>query len=114
MRHLAVTLLLLSSCGKDLTAIQPLPGPQGIPGLNGVNGTNGSDATPVYAVQLCPGTPSYPTLFPEFAFCVQGLLYATYSVNGGFTTILPPGGYNSNAVGSSCSFTVVSGCEVTN
>lgn len=114
---LAAMLLCHSSCGKNTVYVQGPVGPTGetgSPGEAGINGTNGSDATPVYAVQLCPGTPSYPTLFPECAFCVQGFLYATFSANGGFTTLLLPGRYSSNAVGSACSFTVVSGCEISN
>lgn len=92
-------------------------GPQGAPGTNGTNGNNGQngvDATPITMVQFCHGIPSYPSTFIEFGFCLQGSLYATYSANGGFTTYLPPGSYSSNAIGSSCNFTVVSGCQISN
>ncbi len=91
--------------GQDGQPGQSIQGPQGIPG---------TDATPVTMVKLCPDQPTYPTIFVEYAFCIQNKLYATYSTNGGFSTYLPPGAYNSNAVGSSCTFTVVSGCEISN
>lgn len=79
--------------------------------LNGSNGTNGVSPT---TVQLCRGTPSYPSTFVEVAFCLNNELYAVYSQNGGFMTLIPPGQYSSNGIGSSCSFTVLSGCRVEN
>lgn len=66
-------------------------------------------------VQFCPNvTPTYPTTFPEVAFCIQGNLYAVYSANDGFLTLIPPGVYSSNAVGSSCTFTVLNNCQIVN
>lgn len=100
--------LVLSSCGTGTTYVV-----EGTPGAQGATGPTGASPD-WYPVKLCPGTPSYPTTFVEYAFCVQGNLFATYSANGGFTTILPPGAYNSNAIGSSCAFTVISGCEISN
>lgn len=88
-------------------------GPQGSQGPSGPQGNPGIDATPVTVVQLCPGSSNYGT-FVEVAFCIDGSLYATYSANGGFSTLLAPGSYSSNAINSSCSFTVVSGCEIQN
>jgi len=83
---------------------QGAPGPQGSPGING---------TTVTAVQFCPhSVPHYPSTFPEVGFCIADNLYAVYSVNGGFLTKLTSGAYKSNAVGSSCNFTI-SGCKVT-
>lgn len=102
-----------SSCGK-----QGIPGPRGEPGATGAQGDvgpqgpAGADALPVTVVQLCPGVTTYPATFVEVAFCIGGTLYATYSTHGGFSTELPPGTYSSNAVGSSCTFTVIDGCEV--
>lgn len=87
-------------------------GKDGQPGET-VQGPPGVDATPVIMVKLCPGENTYPSVFVEYAFCIQSKLYATYSANGGFSTYLPPGQYNSNAVGSSCTFTVAEGCQVT-
>src|ERR1700677_3652665 len=55
-------------------------------------------------VQFCPGTPSYPSTFPEVGWCLNGELYAVYSSNDGFLTLIPPGNYQSNAIGSSCNF----------
>jgi hypothetical protein len=67
------------------------------------------------SIQFCPNvTPSYPTTFPEVGFCINNLLYAVYSANDGFLTMIPPGYYDSNAIGSSCSFTVVPNCGIVN
>lgn len=93
-------------------------GPQGNPGTpgeigpTGPQGPRGADGTPVSTIQFCPGTPSYPSRFPEVGVCIDGNLYAVYSTNGGFLALLTPGRYSSNAVGSRCSFTVFSGCSV--
>lgn len=105
--------ILFQSCGKDFTYV-PVVGPKGDTGSDGADGRNGVDASPVTVVQLCPGTTTYPSTFVEVAFCIQGNLYATYSANGGFSTQLVPGSYNSSTAGSSCTFVVVEGCTVTN
>lgn len=85
--------------------------------LNGTNGENGAAGTPgtlVTSVQFCPNdTPSYPSSFPEVGFCIDDNLYAVYSANGGFMTKILPGNWTSNAVGSSCNFTVSANCTVT-
>jgi hypothetical protein len=130
----------LSACGRVETIVGP-SGPQGSPGVvgaagaactvtqdatgatvvcgessvhldNGTNGLNGSDGTEITVVQLCPGTTTYPSIFVEVAFCIDNKLYATYSTHGGFSTEIPPGTYSSNAVGSSCTFTVGPDCAV--
>lgn len=88
---------------------QSITGPQGPPGAPG---TNGTDSTPVTVVQFCPGTPSYPSTFPEVGICLAGSIYAVYSANDGFLTLIPPGQYNSNAVGSACTFTVLENCQI--
>lgn len=77
-----------------------------------VDGLNGAPGTVITPVQLCPGTTSYPSVFLEYALCVSGQLYGVYSVNGGFLALLPPGNYNSNAVGSSCTFAIGANCQV--
>lgn len=85
--------------------------------LNGTNGTNGAPGTPgtlVTPVQFCPGTTHYPTTFPEVGFCINNELYAVYSANDGFLTKVAPGVWSSNAIGSSCTFTVSANCVVTN
>lgn len=117
-------LIVVAACGKNYDAI---PGPMGPTGANGAAGPagdtggvgpqgapgqSGTDAESVTVVQLCSGAPTYGSVYPEVAFCIQGRLYATYSANGGFSTYLSPGSYNSNAVGSSCSFAVLEGCEI--
>ena len=83
-------------------------GPQGNPGDPGANGTV------ITAKNLCPGTPSYPSTFIEVAYCIDHNLYGVYSTNGGFLTLLPPGAYNSNAVGSTCGFTIQPDCVIVN
>ena len=92
---------------------QTIVGPAGPVGAPGLNGTNGQDGTIVTPIQFCPGSvPTYPSTFPEYGFCIDNQLYAVYSANGGFLALIPDGDYQSNAVGSSCSFHV-SGCTVT-
>lgn len=86
-------------------------GPQGPAGPPGERGPAGPGEEITF-VQLCPGTPSYPSSFPETAICASGHLYAVFSVNGGYLTLLPEGRYSSNAVGSRCSFTVRANCVV--
>lgn len=89
-----------------------LRGPQGPQGVAGSTGATGPAGTTVREVQLCPGTTTYPTVFVEVALCINNTLYAVYSKNDGFLVRLVPGRYSSNAVGSSCSFTVFPNCEV--
>jgi hypothetical protein len=128
--------LLLAACG------QPTQGPPGKDGsscsvqtiqantvlLNGgsliqctdgtsnlvSNGMNGSPGTVVAPLQFCPGTPSYPSKFIEVGFIINGSVYAVYSQNGGFMTLIPPGNYTSDGIGSSCNFTLNSNNTVTN
>lgn len=109
---LGLALSQLSGCGQ--TELTTVKGDKGDTGAQGIPGQPGVDATPVTVVQLCPGTPTYPTTFPEIALCLGGRLYGTYSANGGFSTELTPGAYASNAVGNSCTFTVLPNCVVQN
>jgi hypothetical protein len=76
--------------------------------------SNGQNATPVTVVQLCPGTPVYPSKFIEVGVCLGGSLYGVYSANGGFMTYLPPGRYTSDGINASCSITVGPNCTVSN
>jgi len=88
---------------------QQITCPNGTSGiiLNGTNGTNGINAVSVYMIQFCPNSvPSYPSTFPEYGIVVGSTIYAVYSANDGFLTILTPGWYYSNAIGSSCNFLV--------
>jgi hypothetical protein len=118
---LVISAVLAVSCAKPKDGVDGVVGPKGARGLpgatgpagsNGNDGRDGSDAHSVVAVKLCPGTTNYPSTFVEYAFCIEGELYATYSANDGFTSILPPGLYQSNAIGSSCQFEVQANCTV--
>lgn len=134
---LSAAILSLIGCGQVMT------GPQGDPGngcsvttvqpegsapnggaliqcgttsstllLNGSNGTPGTVLTPI---QFCPNVvPTFPTVFPEVGFLISGSIYAVYSANDGFLTVIPPGTYTSNAVGSACNFTVNANGTVSN
>lgn len=108
-----IPIIGLTACGPQLVGPVGPPGPQGLTGQPGQNGEDGRDASGVTVVQLCPGTTTYPNVFVEVAFCASGKLYAVYSANGGFQTEIVPGTYQSNAVGSSCTFTVQPNCVVT-
>lgn len=99
---LALVLFTLIGCGK---------GPQGPAGQQGLPGNPGST---IQSIQFCPGVPQYPSIFPEIGFCIDGSVYAVYSVNDGFLTEIPPGQYTSNGVGSSCNFTILSNCLIQN
>ena len=78
------------------------------------NGSPGSPGTVVAPLQFCPDTPSYPSTFIEVGFVISGSVYAVYSSNGGFMTLIPPGRYTSNAINSRCDFTLNSDNTVTN
>ena len=110
---IVMVLLVLTACAgpKGDIGFNGADGAAGAPGPIGNPGQDGQDASPVTVVQLCPGVSGYGT-FIEVGFCVDNKLYGTYSANGGFSTYLPPGTYNSNAINSSCTFTVVSGCDL--
>lgn len=88
------------------------PGSNGSNGINGLNGSNGLDGTIITWVQFCPGSTNYPSTFIEGGFCINNNLYAVYSANNGFLTLIPPGNYSSNAIGSRCSFTVLPNCQI--
>ena len=133
MKKFILISLLLAACGPinvgsqgppgqngaSCTTINVAPGSPGAPDggalITCTTGSqslilNGASLTPV---QFCPNVmPSYPTIFPEVGFCIAGSIYAVYSANDGFLTELPPGAYNSNAIGSDCNFTILSGCVI--
>ena len=88
-------------------------GANGSNGSNGSNGTNGTNGTVVTPVQFCSADKaSYPNTFPEVGFCIAGQLYAVYSANDGFLSLITPGTYTSNGINSSCTFTVSANCAV--
>ena len=80
---------------------------------NGAPGSNGTLAT---VVQFCTGNAvqSYPNVFNEIGFCINGSIYAVYSANGGFLSQMLPGGYSSDGINSSCSFTIGANCAISN
>jgi len=98
---IGASLLVLVGCGHN-----------GLNGTNGTPGINGTNGTVVTSVQFCPGTPSYASTFPETGLCFNGNIYAVYSANDGFLTEIVPGAYTSNAIGSSCNFTVLPNCVI--
>lgn len=105
---------IVSACGKmnGKDGAQGAAGKPGAVGAIGPQGSPGVDTSTVYMVHLCPGASVYPSIFVEYAFCVNDALYGTYSANGGFSTLLPDGHYSSSAINSSCSFTVQDHCVV--
>ncbi len=112
-RLLIAAVLLLPACrgpegvqGRSGSPGQSIVGPQGTAGVNG------ADAVPVTVVPLCPGVSNYGA-FVEVGLCLNGQLYGVYSALDGFLTLLAPGTYNSNAIGSACSLEVHAGCVVT-
>jgi hypothetical protein len=119
---LLMSTLIMMGCagttgGTGAQGLQGVPGmtgpmgPQGPIGIPGVNGTNGTVVTPV---QFCPGSSVYATTFLEYGLLINGNVYGVYSLNGGFWAYLPPGEYSSNAVGSSCNFTINVDGSITN
>lgn len=127
MKYVIILALLLCACrgprgdeGQVGTTGTPgMVGPNGIPGglgpqgVQGPTGPTGEDGTVITPVQFCNGvTPSYPSTFPESGLCINGQVYGVYSANDGFLALLPPGTYNSNAVGSACTFTILANCVI--
>lgn len=86
-------------------------GPIGLPGLSGQNGTNGTVIVPI---KFCNGTTSYPSTFLEYGLLIDGKMYGVYSAHDGFWAYLPPGYYSSNAIGSSCNFTINANGTISN
>lgn len=104
-----------SSCSVTTLPVGSVPAPNGgslIACTNGSssivrNGTNGVNGTIIVPIQLCPGsTAHYPNVFVEEAFCIDNKLYAVYSIPNAFMTVLTPGSYRSDGIGSACNFTV--------
>lgn len=125
MTAVGITLLILlfSSCGKvgpkgpagdPGTSVVGQQGPEGTPGAAGPTGPQGSSWGGWTVVQLCPNcVPTYPSTFAEIAWCYRGSLYGTYSANGGFSSMLPPGAYSSDGINCSCNFVIEPDCQVT-
>lgn len=119
---LSFLIVATSCCPKDGKDGAPgVVGPVGPGGSNGNDGndgaigptgTAGTPGTLATFVQFCPGATTYPSTFVEVGICVNSNLYAVYSANDGFLTLIPPGRYRSNAIGSRCDFTVLTNCEI--
>ena len=110
-------LLVLGACGQQgvvETGATGATGAQGPQGNTGATGPAGANGTAITVVQLCPGTPVYPSAFIETALCINNQLYGVYSANDGFLTLLPPGAYTSDGIGASCNLTIQPNCVVTN
>jgi len=113
--------ILVFGAALTVTACAPPqigpPGPAGqsITGAAGINGTNGVDASGVTMVQFCPGyTTTYPSVFPEFATCVSGSLYAVYwDGKNAWQAEVVPGLYESTSTSAPCNFKVGFNCSVT-
>jgi len=89
-------------------------GDKGDKGDQGDVGAPGAPGTVVTMIKLCPNsTDHYPTVFVEYALCIDSKLYAVYSIPNAFMTLLTPGNYNSTGIGSACNFKVTAGCVVT-
>lgn len=129
MKKLILISLLFLSCGQNqpasfsngggcstsqLTPSSVLPNGGAI--IQCSNGSSSliSNGTLILPVQFCPGTTIYPSTFVEQGFCINNELWAVYSLNGGFLTLIPPGNYSSNGINSSCNFQVLANCLVIN
>lgn len=101
-----VALILVAfSCGRGEKGDK---GDPGIPGLDGAQ---------ITLIQFCPNsTPTYPSIFPESAFCISNQVYAILDQGNGYDylTIITPGAYTSQGVGSVCNFIVKENCEIVN
>lgn len=105
-RLLLIFVFINSACGQgDLvtTSNYPIPGPQGPPG------------TQVTMVQFCTNyNTNYPSTFPEYGFCVNGNLYATYwDGTDAWTSEVVPGNYESTSTSAPCNFSVSQNCAIT-
>lgn len=97
--------------GSSAVVFNGTNGSNGSNGIDGSNGTNGLNGTQITTIKFCSHLPIYPSTFPEYGVCIDNMLYAVYSANGGFLTYLPNGSYSSNGKNSACAFTV-NGCII--
>lgn len=88
-------------------------GAQGPKGDTGAVGPQGAPGTSVAPIQFCSNViEHYPNSFPEFGFCIGGVLYAVYwDGTHAFEALIAPGRYVSTSP-QGCSFTVSANCEV--
>ena len=83
-------------------------------GTNGNPGMPGMPGTQIKMIQFCPGSASYPSTFLEYGMLIGTSVYGVYSANDGFLAYLPPGLYLSNAINSTCDFTINADGSITN
>ncbi len=93
------------------------PNLRGATGSTGGVGPAGERGLPgpgesVTAVRFCAESSTYPSVFGEVGLCISGQLYAVYSSKATLV-LIPPGRYQSDSIGSACSFTVLINCVVT-
>jgi hypothetical protein len=128
MKLFMLSLLLIVACSNtdgtttSPTFAQPTPVPNCTVVQTNSNVTisceNGSVTFPlgtvITIVQFCPGDTNYPSEFDEIGFCINNNIYAVYSVNDGFLSLVPPGVYSSNGIDASCTFTITANCGIIN
>jgi hypothetical protein len=121
---LTLLLLVVSACGQ--TQVTPLTcntaqesngltvNCPGSPPAFVSNGQDGVDASPVTMVKFCSGyTTTYPSVFPEYGFCLSGKLYGTFfDGHNAWTGEIPSGNYPSTSTSAPCNFKVVENCGV--
>lgn len=118
MKHLillVVAVVSLTACGRGPDGPHGAKGDVGSIGAAGVQGQQGVAGiagTQIVPVKFCVENAAYPAVFPEYGLCINNQMYGVYSTNGGFLALLPVGSYNSNAVGSACTFTITTNCGV--
>jgi hypothetical protein len=86
-------------------------GPQGPQGPQGSQGATGN--ANIATVQFCQNYTSNSS-YPEYGFCINGNLYATFwDGKNAWTALITPGYYMSTATNASCNFTVGPNCLIT-
>jgi hypothetical protein len=119
MKKLLMFTLIFLGCGQQNASVSYYPPSENctIATVNNTTTVTCPDGThstidELNFVQFCPGQTTYPNEFNEIGICYLGNLYAVYSIPGAFLTLITPGLYESNAIGSSCTFIVQPNCIV--
>jgi len=81
---------------------------------NGTQGPQGATGNAnITTVQFCQNYTSNSS-YPEYGFCINGNLYATFwDGKNAWTALITPGYYMSTATNASCNFTVGPNCLIT-
>ena len=110
---LLILALSITACAPQQGYIL-VPGKDGTNGKDGANGQDGKDGTSIEMIKFCPQETQYPTSFPEYGFCIEGKLYATYyDKHNAWTSEIPPGLYMSTSTNAPCNFIVHDNCKIT-